>query len=142
MTQHEHEEHDHSVEGHTHGIALGFRILDFRGELYFAEAEISAYVDEPDSLGATLVFHKVSGIDPTAGADEIEWPTWATDVDEDLTRDASPCSGSRSHRPRAGNRPRKSRAPARWGSASGRTRPRAAPSWSRSSRADAPTGPS
>jgi hypothetical protein len=87
MTQHEHEEHDHSVEGHTHGIALGFRILDFRGELYFAEAEISAYVDEPDSLGATLVFHKVSGIDPTAGADEIEWPTWATDVDEDLTRD-------------------------------------------------------
>jgi hypothetical protein len=86
MTQHEHD-HDHTIEGHTHGIALGFRIFEHGGELYFAEAEISAYVDEPESLGATLVFRKVSGIDPTAGADEIEWPTWATDVDEDLTRD-------------------------------------------------------
>lgn len=90
MSQHDHEhdsEHDHSMEGNTHGIALGFRIFDHQGDLYFAEAEISAYVDAPESLGATLVFHKVSGIDPTAGADEIEWPTWATDVDDDLTRD-------------------------------------------------------
>lgn len=84
---HEEHEHDHSITGETHGIALGFRIFDHEGELYFAEAEIAAYVDDPDALGATLVFHRVSGIDPTAAADEIDWPTWATDIDEELSRD-------------------------------------------------------
>jgi hypothetical protein len=87
---HDHEQdhgHDHSVEGTTHGIALGFRIFEFQDELYFVEVEISGYVDEPESLGATLVFHKVSGIDPTRDADEIDWPTWVLDLDDDLTRD-------------------------------------------------------
>jgi hypothetical protein len=90
MTEHDHQhdhDHDHSVEGSTHGIALGFRIFEHEGEFYFAEAEISAYVDEPETLGATLVFHKLSGIDPTSGADEIDWPTWVTDIDDDLSRD-------------------------------------------------------
>jgi hypothetical protein len=87
---HDHDQdhgHDHSVEGGTHGIALGFRIFDHEGEFYFAEAEISAYVDQPESLGATLVFHKVSGVDPTAAVDEIDWPTWVLDIDDDLDRD-------------------------------------------------------
>jgi hypothetical protein len=90
MTHDHAHDHDHTVEGEdgtTHGIALGFRIFDHEGELYFAEAEISAYVDAPESLGATMVFHKLSGIDPTATAEEIDWPTWVTDVDDDLTRD-------------------------------------------------------
>jgi hypothetical protein len=88
MTQHEHD-HDHSIEGETQGIALGFRIFEHEGEMYFAEAEISAYVDDPESLGATLVFHKVSGVDPTLSADDIEWPTWGLDVDDELERDES-----------------------------------------------------
>jgi hypothetical protein len=33
------------------------------------------------------VFHKLSGVDPTAGAEEIDWPTWVLDVDDDLSRD-------------------------------------------------------
>jgi hypothetical protein len=92
MTQHDHQhdhDHDHSVEGTTHGIALGFRIFEHKGDYFFAEAEISAYVDEPETLGATLVFHKLSGIDPTSSADEIDWPTWVTDIDDELTRDES-----------------------------------------------------
>lgn len=87
MTQHDHDHHDHSVEGTTHGIALGFRIFERGGKMYFAEAEISAYEDDTESLGATLVFHELSGIDPTSHADDVEWPTWATDIDGDLTRD-------------------------------------------------------
>jgi len=90
MTPHDHandQDHDHSLEGGTQGIALGFRIFEHEGEFYFAEAEISAYVDEPGSLGATMVFHKVSGIDPTSAADDIDWPTWVTDIDDDLSRD-------------------------------------------------------
>jgi hypothetical protein len=92
MTQHDHGQdhnHDHSLSGETHGIALGFRIFEHQGELYFAEVEVSAYVDEPESLGATLVFHKVSGIDPTSQADEIDWPTWITDIDDELNRSES-----------------------------------------------------
>jgi hypothetical protein len=84
---HAHDNEKDDGEGTTHGIALGFRIFEYRGELYFAEAEISAYVDQPESLGATLVFHKLSGVDPTAGAEEIDWPTWVLDVDDDLSRD-------------------------------------------------------
>jgi hypothetical protein len=84
---HDQHEHDHSVAGETHGIALGFRIFEHEGELYFAEAEIAAYVDDPEVLGATLVFHRVSGIDPTVTTDELELPTWAIDIDEELSRD-------------------------------------------------------
>lgn len=85
MTHHEHA-HDHGIEGESHGIALGFRIFEHEGEIYFAEAEIAAYVDDPGSLGATLVFHRLSGIDPTDPSDELDWPAWHLDIDDELER--------------------------------------------------------
>lgn len=85
MTEHEH--HDHEQEG-THGMALGFRILDEGGKLYLAEAEISPYVDEPNELGATLVFHPLDGLNPVE-EDASEWPAWSIDIDDELERDGS-----------------------------------------------------
>jgi hypothetical protein len=80
--------HDHDGEGtETFGMALGFRIFEDEGELYLAEAEITPYVDEPEALGATLVFHPLSDLDPTTHEEELEWPAWPTDVDDDLDRD-------------------------------------------------------
>ncbi|CAN5631963.1 hypothetical protein BH23GEM3_BH23GEM3_21650 [soil metagenome] len=76
----------HSTEEQTHGMALGFRIFEHEGDLYFAEAEIAAYVDDAESLGATLVFHKLSGIDPTSADESTDWPAWSTDIDDELTR--------------------------------------------------------
>jgi hypothetical protein len=86
MTHHE-QSGDH--EGHTHGMALGFRIFDNEGELFYVEAEVASYLDEPGALGATLVFHRLSGIDPTAAEEDedLEWATWPLDIDEELTRD-------------------------------------------------------
>lgn len=82
---------DEQGQGHEEegfGVALGFRIFDVEGELYMAEAEVSAYVDDPNALGATLVFHPLSELDPTAVPDEDEDETgWRIDVDEELTRD-------------------------------------------------------
>jgi hypothetical protein len=86
MTQNDHsEEH----EEHTHGMALGFRIFDNEGELFFVEAEVASYLDEPGALGATLVFHRLSGIDPTSAEEDedIDWSSWPLDIDEELTRD-------------------------------------------------------
>jgi hypothetical protein len=86
MPEHDHE-HDHEHEGETFGMALGFRIFEDEGALYLAEAEITPYVDEPESLGATLVFHPLADLDPTNDDEEIEWPAWPVDIDDDLTRD-------------------------------------------------------
>jgi hypothetical protein len=84
MAEHE---HDHEHEGETFGMALGFRIFDDEGSLYLAEAEITPYVDEPNALGATLVFHPLADLDPTTEDEDIDWPAWPVDVDDDLTRD-------------------------------------------------------
>lgn len=83
-----HDEHEHDedqVEGF--GMALGFRIFESDSQLFFVEAEITPYVDEPQALGATLVFHPLDGLDPTAANDEMDWPAWPVDIDDDLTRD-------------------------------------------------------
>ncbi|MDQ3557236.1 MAG: hypothetical protein M3409_10755 [Gemmatimonadota bacterium] len=71
----------------SYGIALGFRIFEHDGELYLAEAEISPYVDEPESLGVTLVFHPLGEMDPTVEEPEMDWPSYPVDMDDDLQRD-------------------------------------------------------
>ncbi len=81
-------EHDHGHGEEGFGVALGFRIFEADGEIYMAEAEISSYVDDPNALGATLVFHSLSNLDPTAAPDEDEDDAgWRVDVDDELTRD-------------------------------------------------------
>ncbi len=80
-------EHDHE-EG-TLGMALGFRIVEDGGQLFLAEAEISPYVDQPEELGVTLVFHPLEGINPVEASDEMDWPAWPIDIDDDLARDGS-----------------------------------------------------
>jgi hypothetical protein len=87
MAEHGHD-HDHSHED-SYGIALGFRIFEHDNQFFFVEAEITPYVDEPDALGATLVFHPLKGIDPTDMNEQLDWPAWPTDIDDDLTRDSS-----------------------------------------------------
>lgn len=91
MSDHSHHAHDHDHDHdhggeETYGMAVGFRIFDEGGELYLAEAEITQYVDDPNALGATLVFHSLQGIDPTAG-DEEDGEMLPLDIDDDLTRD-------------------------------------------------------
>src|SRR5687768_3911653 len=76
--------HDHENEEDTYGIALGFRILDEDGKLYLAEAEVAPYVDAPDELGVTLVFHPLDGINPVEVSDDVDWPSWPLDIDDDL----------------------------------------------------------
>ena len=73
----------------TYGMALGFRIVEEDGKLYLVEAEISPYVDEPEELGATLVFHPLEGLDPTDTSEEVDWPAWPIDIDDELTRKGS-----------------------------------------------------
>jgi hypothetical protein len=85
MAQNEHE-HEHDEEGEeTYGLALGFRIIDDGGKLFLTEAEIAPYVDQPEELGVTLVFHPLDGIDPI-DLQEQDWPSWPIDIDDDLTR--------------------------------------------------------
>ncbi|MBA2243471.1 MAG: hypothetical protein H0W11_00820 [Gemmatimonadetes bacterium] len=79
--------HQHGEEGGEYGVVIGFRILEVEGELYLAEAEIAPYVDQPESLGATLVFHPLEGFDPTTATEEMDWPAWPVDVDDELNRD-------------------------------------------------------
>ena len=44
-------------------------------------------MDDPNSLGATLVFHSLTELDPTAAPDEDEDETsWRIDIDDELTR--------------------------------------------------------
>lgn len=81
-------EHDHGHGEEGFGVALGFRIFEAEGEIYMAEAEISSYVDDPNALGATLVFHSLSNLDPAAAPDEDEDDAgWRVDIDDELTRD-------------------------------------------------------
>lgn len=82
MTQHD---HDHDAEG-TFGLALGFRIIEEGGQLFLAEAEISPYVDQPNELGVTLVFHPLAGLNPVEESDDSDWPSWPIDIDDDLQR--------------------------------------------------------
>lgn len=81
---HDHE-HEHDEEA-TFGIALGFRTVEEAGQLFLVEAEIAPYVDDPDELGVTLVFHPLDGLDPTAETEELDWPAWPIDIDDDLQR--------------------------------------------------------
>lgn len=90
MTHHEHHHHEGSEQDDTYGIALGVRILEEGGELYLAEAEISPYVDQPEELGATLVFHPLAGLNPVEAAEsEADWPSWPIDIDDELVRNGS-----------------------------------------------------
>jgi hypothetical protein len=82
MPNHEHDQNDE--EGY--GLALGFRIIEDAGGFFLAEAEIAPYVDEPEELGVTLVFHPLDGINPVETGDELNWPSWPLDIDDDLTR--------------------------------------------------------
>jgi hypothetical protein len=85
--QHDHD-HGHAEEGF--GVALGFRIFEVDGGIYMAEAEVSSYVDEPKSLGATLVFHSLTELDPTsAPSEDDEEEGWRIDIDDELTREES-----------------------------------------------------
>ena len=81
-----HDEHDHEHEDSSYGIALGFRTIEEGGQLFLVEAEIAPYVDDPDELGVTLVFHPLDGLDPTAESDDLDWPAWPVDIDDDLQR--------------------------------------------------------
>lgn len=84
------EQQDHGQEHGEDGfgVALGFRIFEAEGGIYMAEAEVSSYVDDPKSLGATLVFHSLTELDPTAApGDEDEDEGWRLDIDDELTRD-------------------------------------------------------
>lgn len=82
MAQHDHEHH----EEETFGLALGFRIVDEGGKLFLAEAEIAPYVDAPEELGVTVVFHPLDGINPVEIGEEVDWPSWPIDIDDDLDR--------------------------------------------------------
>ncbi|WP_420126909.1 hypothetical protein [Longimicrobium sp.] len=80
-------DHDHGGEEEGFGVALGFRIFEAEGGIYMAEAEISSYVDDPNSLGATLVFHSLTELDPTSAPDDDEDDNgWRIDIDDELTR--------------------------------------------------------
>jgi hypothetical protein len=86
---HDHHHHDHDHD-HSHdegpvGLALGFRIFEVDGKLFWVEAEIAPYMDEPTELGAALIFHPLDGLDPSADED-MDWPAWPIDIDDDLER--------------------------------------------------------
>ena len=40
------------------------------------------------ALGVTLVFHPLEGINPIEIDEEVDWPSWPVDIDDDLTRNA------------------------------------------------------
>jgi len=90
MPSHEHANTPHEHTPHSEdglGLLVGFRIFEDEGELYLAEAEISPYVDDSNSLGVTLVFHPLSGIDPTTDEGDEERGAYPFDFDDELTRD-------------------------------------------------------
>lgn len=84
MADHAHD-HEHADDGL--GLLVGVRILEDEGELFLAEAEIGPYVDDPDSLGVTLVFHPLADLDPTTDEGDEDRPTYTFDFDDELTRD-------------------------------------------------------
>lgn len=80
---------DAHQEGHAEegmGMAVGVRIFEVDGEMYLAEAEITNYVDDPNALGATLVFHALADIDPLSDDEDEEQGMWHVDIDDVLTR--------------------------------------------------------
>jgi hypothetical protein len=79
--------HEHDEEA-TYGMALGFRTVEEEGKIYLVEAEIAPYSDEPNELGVTLVFHPLEGLDPSDTSDDVDWPAYPVDIDDDLTREA------------------------------------------------------
>lgn len=83
---HHHHDHSHDDQDESFGMAIGFGIFEDEGQLFLAEAEITPYVDEPTELGVTLVFHPLEGLNPIEPSEEVEWPAWPIDIDEDLTR--------------------------------------------------------
>jgi hypothetical protein len=94
--EHHHHDHDHNHD-HDHdyddfdaestfGLAIGFRIIEEEGDYFLAEAEVAPYVDEPDELGVTLVFHPLDGVNPAHAGEEVDWPSWPIDIDDDLDR--------------------------------------------------------
>jgi hypothetical protein len=85
MAEHQ---HDEEQEG-TYGMALGFNLVEENGQFFLVEAEISPYVDQQEELGVTLVFHPLEGIDPSDSSEEVDWPAWPLDIDDDLSRDGS-----------------------------------------------------
>lgn len=86
--EHGHPQHEHTPhEADGLGLLVGFRIFEDEGELYLAEAEISPYVDDATSLGVTMVFHPLSGIDPTSEDEDEERQAYPFDFDDELTRD-------------------------------------------------------
>ncbi len=82
-TQENGNDHDHDHD-EIFGMAMGFRIIDEEGALYLVEAEIAPYVDEPQELGASLVFHPLDGLDPSDETNDDEAPAWQIDIDDDL----------------------------------------------------------
>jgi hypothetical protein len=83
------QQHEHDEEESTFGIALGFRTIEQDDQIFVVEAEIAPYVNAADELGATLVFHPVDALDPTSQTEELDWPTWPVDIDDDLERNPS-----------------------------------------------------
>lgn len=94
----EQHDHDHGHEEAGFGVALGFRIFEMDGGIYMAEAEVSSYVDDPNSLGATLVFHNLTEMDPTsAPSEEDEEEGWRIDIDDELTREEGAATREQFH---------------------------------------------
>ena len=91
-------DHDHTHGEEGFGVALGFRIFESEGGIYMAEAEVSSYVDDPRALGATLVFHSLTELDPTVppGEDD-EDEGWRIDIDDELTRDEAAATREQFH---------------------------------------------
>jgi hypothetical protein len=84
MAEHAHD-HEHGEDGL--GLLVGFRIFEDAGELFLAEAEIGPYVDDPNALGVTLVFHPLTDLDPTSDEEDEDRPAYPFDFDDELTRD-------------------------------------------------------
>jgi hypothetical protein len=89
MAEHDHAHEHENDEDQPYGMAIGIRLIDDAGEMFLVEVEITPYVDEPTALGATLVFHPLTDLDPTSQDDDIEWPALPTDIDDELERDSA-----------------------------------------------------
>jgi hypothetical protein len=96
---HDHDhDHDHDHEEEGFGVALGFRIFEADGGIYMAEAEVSSYVDDPNALGATLVFHSLTDLDPTSAPDEDDEDVgYRVDIDDELQRDEKAATRDQFH---------------------------------------------
>ncbi|HEX8360195.1 MAG TPA: hypothetical protein VF613_08810 [Longimicrobium sp.] len=85
--EHDHPHHEHTPHAEDGlGLLVGFRIFEDEGELYLAEAEISPYVDDSNALGVTMVFHPLTGIDPTTDEGDDDRQAFPFDFDDELTR--------------------------------------------------------